>query len=71
MSITITCGHCGQQSDFDNWTRTPVAGELPRGHYQCPACGIAFKRQMGPSTVYPSGLVIGGDVELVPVQASL
>lgn len=31
---TITC-RCGHAADMDIFTRTPILGDLPRGHYQC------------------------------------
>lgn len=42
MQIQCRCGHL---ADFDEFTRTPIRGELPKGHYQCPECGRAWHRK--------------------------
>ena len=42
---TITCGECHEASDACEWRETPITGELPEEHYQCPACMAAFKRE--------------------------
>lgn len=39
---TISC-RCGHQATFEEFTSTPVGGDLPRGHYQCPACHFAWR----------------------------
>ena len=41
--IEITCGTCGQSSPADDWSRTPINGDLPRDQFQCPACNRAFR----------------------------
>ena len=69
--MTITCGKCGTDSDIDLWISTPIAGELPRNIYQCPKCKYAFEKRYGKATVYPSGFVAPGPVELKPVAARL
>jgi len=69
--MKMSCGKCGHDADVDEWTKTPVRGDLPYGTYQCPKCGFAFKRHQGPSKVYPDGFVMPGPVSLVPVQSSL
>lgn len=70
--MQITCGQCGQASDFDDFTRTPVGGALPRNTFQCPACGYAFERRStGQGTLFPSGLYVPGPVSLVPVDGRL
>ena len=45
--FTITCGRCKQNSPLENWCDTGIV-TLPRGHYQCPRCRYAFKRQAQP-----------------------
>lgn len=41
--LDISCGKCGQQSDADGWTVDRFGFERPTNHFQCPACGHAFK----------------------------
>lgn len=69
--MNVTCGNCGHDGDIDTFTRTPVAGELPRNVFQCPVCKYAVERRHGKPTVYPSGFVMPGPVTLVPVGARL
>lgn len=71
VMVTMTCGGCGHQDDLDEFCRTPISGELPRGVYQCPACRLAFQRIIGPAEVLPWGGVIPGRVKLVKVQGVL
>ena len=68
--ITIICGGCGYQGEFDEFTRTTVGGDLPANTFQCPVCRLAIKRRLSGRQVFESGLVIER-VELVTVQASL
>jgi len=70
--MTMTCGKCRHEADIDEFCRTPVSGELPSGVYQCPACGVAVRRQStGPGTRYESGLFVPGPVEIVVVDSRL
>jgi predicted RNA-binding Zn-ribbon protein involved in translation (DUF1610 family) len=69
--MTMSCGRCGETADAEAWTRTAVAGELPRNRYQCPGCGFAFERRHGKATVMASGFVMPGPVTLVPVEGML
>jgi hypothetical protein len=69
--MNMTCGKCGHEADIDEFTRTPIAGELPRNVFQCPKCRHAIERRHGQPTVYPSGFVMPGPVMLVPVGARL
>ena len=41
-NITCTCGHT---ADIDEFSRTPISGELPPAHYQCPQCRHAWSVQ--------------------------
>lgn len=69
--MLMTC-RCGHQADIDEFTRTPVTGELPKNVFQCPRCHLAVERKVtGPGTLYDSGLFVSGPIELVPVQARL
>lgn len=69
--MKMTCGECGHTADIDKWTKTPVAGDLPRNTYQCPACKYAFERRQAKPTVYPNGFVMPGAISLVRVAAVL
>lgn len=72
--INVTCGSCGHTADLDEFCRTSLFGELPRGEHQCPACNYAFKRVMSDYKVFKAGgewHAIPGKVELVPVGARL
>lgn len=42
MQITCKCGHT---ASFDEFTRTPVYGDLPPGDFQCPKCQTAWSRR--------------------------
>lgn len=70
--LNITCGKCGHVADFEEWTSRPVAGELPKGQYQCPACKYAFQRRAAGTLrtlTAPNGASMSflDKVELVPV----
>lgn len=70
----INCGHCGHKGEFDTFTRTTIGGDLPKGQYQCPECGAAWKVQGSEFRVLRSGsdsMIIPGRVEVVPVQGRL
>ena len=69
--VKVTCGDCGHQADINDWTATPIYGDLPRGEYQCPSCGVAFKRSIGPSEIIGNGHIIPGQVSLVPVAGRM
>lgn len=69
--MMMTCGACCHQADIDLFCRTTISGELPANTYQCPSCGHAIERRFGPPTLYPSGWVQPGRVELVPVAGRL
>lgn len=46
--VGIQCAHCGQTNDFDLFCKTNMGIELPKFHYQCPACHAAFKIEKRP-----------------------
>jgi hypothetical protein len=71
MNVTLTCGTCGHKGEFDDFCKTPVGGDLPRGVYQCPVCNRAVRVTAGPGTRFPSGLYVPGPITLVPVDARL
>lgn len=41
----ISCGSCGHNSDFYEFTTTPIFGDLPPGQFQCPKCQTAIRLQ--------------------------
>lgn len=43
-SFYVRCGNCGHEGDIHTFTTTPSGHDLPRSHYQCPACTHAWKR---------------------------
>lgn len=70
----LTCGSCGHTADLDEFCRTPIAGDLPKGHFQCPSCRTAWQRKQSDYRIVMVGkspLIIPGKVELVPVDARL
>lgn len=69
--VNLTCGRCGHTAGLMDFTRTPVGGELPRGVYQCPQCGLALERVQGRPEVTPSGFVLPGPVTVRRVPAKL
>lgn len=69
--IGMTCGACGHFDDLAQFTRTAVFGDLPRGHFQCPACGWSVERTQGQPMVHRSGFVEPGAVTLMPLGARL
>jgi ssDNA-binding Zn-finger/Zn-ribbon topoisomerase 1 len=71
--VNVTC-KCGHVADLDEFCRTPVFGELPKGEYQCPACGYAFKRVFSEVKTFKAGgewHAIPGKCELVQVAGRL
>lgn len=71
--ITITCS-CGHSDDFDAFTRTPLSGDLPPNHFQCPRCFTAWKRIESGHRLLRHGTamtVIAGKVEVVSVEGRL
>jgi len=71
----IRCGNCGVESDLDDFTRTPINGELPRNRYQCPNCHYAFERRGNGVRIlnFPGGekRIISETIKLVPVDPVL
>jgi len=71
INVTCTCGYTGDLADF---CRTPVYGELPQGHFQCPGCKIAWQRKESEHRILRHGsaaTIIPGKVEMVPVAGRL
>lgn len=34
---------CGHTADMGHFVHRPISGELPPGHFQCPACNYAWR----------------------------
>lgn len=71
MNITCKCGHT---DSFDAFCSTPMYGQLPPGQYQCPACGIAWKRQEADFKILRHGSAatyFASRVECVVIDARL
>lgn len=71
MQITSKCGHT---APFDDFCRTLIAGALPAGQYQCPACGFAWQRKESEHRLIWAGdesLVIPGKMEIVTIESRL
>lgn len=71
--INMKC-RCGYEADLGEFSRTPIAGELPPGHFQCPACRVAWKRQESGHRLFHLGtevMIIPGKTEIIPVEGSL
>ena len=70
--FAMRCNPCGHTAPMDDFCKTPIGGDLPHGTYQCPACRVAFRREIvGKATVYPSGLVIPAPVRIVACEGRL
>lgn len=67
--VTVCCP-CGHQADLEQFRCTPIAGELPRDHYQCPACRRAWKVETGPPRIGWSGMVLPGKTRTVEIPTS-
>ncbi len=73
MCINITC-KCGHTADLEEFCRTPIGGELPPGHFQCPRCGEAWKRVESEHRILRAGdeaTIIAGKVLVVPTERRL
>ena len=65
--INITCS-CGHTNDLLAFTSTLVFGDLPPGQFQCPKCGIAWRRRESEHRLLTAGsesIIIPGKVEIL------
>ena len=63
--ITITCAHCGAQTNFDQ----AVEG-LPMDHFRCGSCARVWKRCHGtPELCEAGGFWLPGSVTIKEVRA--
>lgn len=71
--INITC-QCSHTADLGDFCRTTMFGELPPGHFQCPACGTAWRRRESEHRILRSGseaTIIPGRVEVFRIDSRL
>jgi len=71
MMLTCKCGH---QADIDLFCKTVISGDLPNGHFQCPACGFAWRRKESEHRLITAGsesMIIPGKVEIVAIESRL
>lgn len=66
--VTMNCPCCGTAAPLGEWCESEVAGEYPRGHYQCPWCRYAFERRQQPGSFLSTGAFVPGAVSLHPAQ---
>ena len=62
--ITITCAHCGAQTDFDAAT-----DGLPMDHFRCGNCARIWKRCHSMPRRCADGFVLPGPVTIKEVKA--
>lgn len=63
----INCGACGHSADIELFSRTPIFGELPAGHFQCPGCGRAWRIVKGKVSVSPTRYYeLAGIIKVIP-----
>ena len=63
--ITVTCAHCGAQTDFDQ----AVEG-LPMDHFRCTGCSRIWKRcHSMPELCESGGFWLPGSVTIKEVKA--
>lgn len=62
--ITITCAHCGAQTDFDQ-----AVQDLPMDHFRCGSCARVWKRCHGTPKRLDDGFVLPGSVTIKEVKA--
>jgi len=68
--LTITC-KCGHEADFMEFRTTPITGDLPKDHYQCPTCRRAWKIEMTPARIGWSGMPLPGGTQIIGIPATL
>ena len=62
--VTITCAHCGTQTDFD-----AAVQDLPTDHFRCGSCARAWKRCHGKPKRLDDGFVLPGSVTIKEIKA--
>lgn len=61
--IGITCGFCGQSTDFGQATVNQ-----PPDQFRCGYCGRVFRRVHGHPQRLPSGFVVPGEIRIEEVR---
>ena len=68
IGITCKCGHTGPHESF---TQT-LTGELPRGQFQCPACGDAWRVVNDrPAHMTARGFFMPASLKVIGAQAQI
>ena len=68
MNVKCRCGH---EADYMEFRATPISGELPSGHMQCPTCRRAWTVQRGKPRVGWSGMILPGESQIVELNPTL
>lgn len=68
--IGINCS-CGYSGDIDEFTRSPLFGELPPGVFQCPKCKKAMRKYVDKVWVDEKTGQVMHSTKLEKVQAYL
>lgn len=68
MNVSCSCGHT---ADLEEFTRRPLAGELPPGEFQCPACQKAWRVEKTPIEINRFGRLVSELNKIVATQARL
>lgn len=69
---SVTCGRCGNSDDIERFTSVPIAGDLPKGHFRCPFCGLAWKIVAeGEAQMLENGFVVPPKVKVVASEGRL
>jgi hypothetical protein len=66
----VSCG-CGYTADFERFTQTPIGGDLPPGHFQCPSCARAWRIVKGKITITTWGAIISDSNRIEAIQPQL
>jgi hypothetical protein len=62
---------CGYSADLEQFTTSPLGGDLPPGHFQCPSCARAWRIVKGNITITTWGTLINERNSIEPVQPCL
>ena len=69
--LEISC-KCGHVDDYDAFTSTPVSGQLPRLHFQCPKCNRSWRvEKKGQARIICGEILVPPDREVVEQEAVL
>jgi hypothetical protein len=71
--VNITCGKCGHDADYFDFTVDGSGENLKNGHFRCPKCSHQWKlEKVGKPTFFESGFVPADRkiVEIAPGNTS-